>query len=61
MRPTIRTRVGGALLGIVHASTGWFVCGSRSHTNDTPDNKRKNRRTVITLQPNIDEILRVPR
>lgn len=30
-------------------------------TNDTPENKRKNRRTEITLQPNIDEIVKVPR
>lgn len=28
--------------------------------NDTPENKRKNRRTEITLQPNIDELVKVP-
>jgi len=28
--------------------------------NATPDGRRKNRRTEITLQPNIDEIVRVP-
>jgi chemotaxis protein MotB len=29
--------------------------------NDTPEGKRKNRRTEITLQPNIDEFVKVPR
>lgn len=28
--------------------------------NDTPENKKKNRRTEITLQPNIDELVKVP-
>lgn len=29
-------------------------------SNDTPDGKRKNRRTEITLQPNIDELVKIP-
>lgn len=29
-------------------------------TNQTPDGRRKNRRTEITLQPNIDELVQIP-
>lgn len=28
--------------------------------NDTPENRKKNRRTEITLQPNIDELVKIP-
>ena len=29
-------------------------------SNDTPEGRRRNRRTEITLQPNIDELVKVP-
>ena len=29
-------------------------------SDDTPDAKRRNRRTEITLQPNIDELVAMP-
>jgi hypothetical protein len=34
------------------------VCTARSH--DSAENKAKNRRTEIALQPNIDELVAVP-